>query len=602
MTTLPPQAPIVRICAWLATALLMLVANVSAYAQAFAQENSLNVSFSAPPKEAIPVYVLAGQSVLIVFDQPIGRLAVSNSDVAEAVLVAPNQMMINGKVTGRVTFTAWSKDTTSFVFFNVDVRVNLAQLDSQIRALFPNQDIRLSQANGAVVISGNIPPGILMQVEEVVKAAGYKTVNLTGRSIENIAQVQLNVKVAEVSRNKLSEFAYTPVYQRQPGQGGYSNTGGGPWSLGSVDAGSMIGTVASSLNVFFMTNNVYSFLRALQNQGALRALAEPNLVAMNGQQASFLAGGEIPVPLITGGNGGATVLWKEYGVRLNFKPTILDEQHIRLDIEPEVSSLDFANAVRFEGFLIPALRVRRAKTGIELQNGQTFGIAGLLDNSETKSLSKMPVLADVPILGSLFKSKSFQRNETELVFIVNTKIIKPWNPDEVPQLKSVDSLRNGSPLGFTPGEAQEKDEKKGEDAVKDASKESDNGGEKDGTQEAPAAVPVETPAAAPKETPAPTQGSAPAEPAATPEAAKPAETEAPPGQTKPTEPPAPSNDSHAPTTPERSGEKEKPHPPVNPAAKPAVERTPRPEQAVQALHWKLKVPPTATVTAQTRPE
>jgi pilus assembly protein CpaC len=169
---------------------------------------------------------------------------------------------------------------------------------------------------------------------------------------------------------------------------------------------------------------------------------------MNGQQASFLAGGELPIPIIQGGAINTVVIvWKEYGVRVNFKPTILDEQHIRLEIEPEVSTLDYNNAIRFEGFLIPALRTRRAKTGIELQDGQSFGIAGLLDNSETKALSKIPVLGDVPILGNLFKSKSFQRNESEMVFIVTAKITRPMNPDAVPLMRGVDGLRNGSPLG-----------------------------------------------------------------------------------------------------------------------------------------------------------
>lgn len=600
---------------------LLLAFNGSALAQAFAQESSLNVSFSAPPKEPVPVYVPAGQSVLIVFDQAIGRLAVSNSDVAEAVLVAPNQMMINGKVAGRVTFTAWSKDTSTFVFFNVDVRVNLAQLDSQVRALFPNMDIRLSQANGAVVISGSIPPAMMKQVEAVVNAAGFKTVNLIGQSVQSIAQVQLSVKVAEVTRNKLSEFAYAPVYQPNVGQGGYTNTGSGPWSLNSVNAGNMFGTVASSLNVFFMTNNVFNFIRALQTQGALRALAEPNLVAMDGQEASFLAGGEIPVPLVTGTQG-VSVLWKEYGVRLRFKPTILDENHIRLDIEPEVSSLDFANAVRFEGFLIPALRTRKAKTGIELQNGQTFGIAGLMDNSEVKSLGKIPLLADVPILGNLFKSKSFQKNESELVFIVNTKIVKPWNPDQVPQLKGVDNLPNGSPLGVTlpdgPNPGENKSASEGE-----ASKEA--GKEKEPAKDAPAEMPKDKEkekAGEVKEGEAPTAPPAESKPAATEAAPEPAPTTTTPSTPtegeKPTKPVTPETgagttvpgDSHpasntsvpAPTSKQTPTHHDKEHAPA-PPAKPGLERTARTGQAVQALQWKLLVPPAqaAAVTAQTRP-
>jgi hypothetical protein len=211
-----------------------------------------------------------------------------------------------------------------------------------------------------------------------------------------------------------------------------------------------MGAVASNLNLFVMSNGVLTAIRALQQQGALRALAEPNLVAMDGQQASFLAGGELPIPVTQGGgNGGnaVTIQYKEYGVRVTFKPTIIDEQHIRLEIEPEVSSLDYTNAVQLNGFLIPALRTRRAKTGIELRDGQSFGIAGLLDNNESKSLSKIPVIANVPILGNLFKSKSFQKSETELVFMVTAKLTEPLNPDAIPNMKNLDDLKGKSPLG-----------------------------------------------------------------------------------------------------------------------------------------------------------
>jgi pilus assembly protein CpaC len=140
------------------------------------------------------------------------------------------------------------------------------------------------------------------------------------------------------------------------------------------------------------------------------------------------------------------VQFKEYGVRLNFKPTIIDEDHIRLELEPEVSTIDFANGVRFNGFVIPALRTRRAKTGVELRDGQSFALAGLLDNNETQSISQMPGLGSIPILGNLFKSKSFQKQETELMFIVTADLVKPVNRDELPTLKGVDNLKSGSPL------------------------------------------------------------------------------------------------------------------------------------------------------------
>jgi pilus assembly protein CpaC len=200
-----------------------------------------------------------------------------------------------------------------------------------------------------------------------------------------------------------------------------------------------------------MGNNVMSFIRVLHSQGALRGLAEPNLIAMDGQQASFLAGGEFPVPVAqtSGDKPSVTVMFKEYGVRLNFKPTVVSEDYIRLELEPEVSTIDYANGVKLDGFTIPALRTRRAKTGIELRDGQSFALAGLLDNSEMKSLSKIPLLGDVPILGSLFRSQSFQKQETELMFIVTVQIVRPVSPDGLPQMRGVDDLKSGSPLAKT---------------------------------------------------------------------------------------------------------------------------------------------------------
>ena len=265
----------------------------------------------------------------------------------------------------------------------------------------------------------------------------------------------MSVRIAEVNRNKLRELAATPALQTRPGVGGYSNIGTGPWTLNSVDSGNIFGTVASTLNLFLMNGNAFLFIRALQSQGALRALAEPNLVAMNGQQASFLAGGEIPIPVVqstggTNGGGGVSIQFKEYGVRVTFKPTIIDEEHIRLELEPEVSTLDYTNSVRLNGFQIPALRTRKAKTGIELRDGQSFALAGLLDNNEVQSLAKTPWLGNVPLLGALFTSKQFQKQETELVFFVTAQITKPVNPDSIPQMRGLDGLKGGSPLADRP--------------------------------------------------------------------------------------------------------------------------------------------------------
>ncbi|HEV2762018.1 MAG TPA: pilus assembly protein N-terminal domain-containing protein, partial [Pyrinomonadaceae bacterium] len=429
----------------LCTALIIV-----APAVARAQETSVAVSFAAAQKEPVPINVLVGQSRVINFDRPIGRFSVSNPEIAEAVIVAPDQVLVNGKAFGQINLIAWEqKGSGQFVVFDVFVRINLSLIDRQMRVLFPNDDIRLNQANDSVVMSGTVAdPKTIGQAEAVVKAAGFKTVNMLSSPTRNTAQVQLSVRVAEVSRSRLRDLGTSYMFQSSPGTGGYMNTGGGPTSLSDARGGLLSGTFTNALNLFVMGGNAAGMIRALKQQGALRELAEPNLIAMDGQEAHFLAGGEFPVPVIQQGADRSTVVvvFKEYGVKLRFKPTILDEDHIRLELEPEVSTIDFANGVKFDGFIIPGLKTRRAKTGVELRDGQSFALAGLLENTESKTLSKMPVVGDIPVLGNLFKSKAYQKQETELIFIMTAQLVKPVSPDDIPNMRGIDGLRNSSPL------------------------------------------------------------------------------------------------------------------------------------------------------------
>jgi pilus assembly protein CpaC len=425
---------------------------------AYAQGTSYSAAFGKTT-ETVAVNVLVGQSRVINFDRPIGRFSVSNPEIAEAVLVAPDQVLVNGKAFGQVNFIAWEQSGGRFLVFDVFVRTNLSLIDSQIRALFPKDDIRLSQANGSVVLSGNVKDGkTIAQAQSVIEAAGFKVVNMLETSVKNVAQVQLEVHVAEVSRKRLRDYGTS--YTTFPGSGnaGYISSGG-PTSLSEASTGPLGASLATALSpalnlfLFNSTINTAAMLRVLRTQGVVRSLAEPNLVAMDGQQASFLAGGEFPIPIIQSGGSdkpGISVVFKEYGIRLNFKPTIIDEDHIRLELEPEVSTIDFSTGVKFSGFVIPALKTRRAKTGVELRDGQSFALAGLLDNNETKTLSQIPIISDIPILGALFKSKSFQKDETELMFIMTAHLVKPVNADDLPSLRGIDGLKKGSPLGVEP--------------------------------------------------------------------------------------------------------------------------------------------------------
>jgi pilus assembly protein CpaC len=442
------RSPISRRVSLLLASLITIFATSIAHAQ----ETSYKASFGQN-KEAISVNVLVGQSRVINFDRPVGRFSVSNPEIAEAVLVTPDQVLVNGKAFGQVNFIAWEQTGGHFLVFDVYVRANLSLIDSQIRALFPKEDVRLSQANGSVVISGSAAnAAIAAQVQSVVEAAGFKTVNMLTSPVTGATQIQLEVRVAEVNRNKLRDYGTS--FLTNGATGGYANSGGGPSQISDSVIGTASALMQPALNLLLFNRslNTAAMLKLLRTEGAFRELAEPNLVAMNNQQASFLAGGEFPVPVLQTGNGnqGITIVWKEYGIRLNFKPVIIDEDHIRLELEPEVSTIDFNNGVRFNGFVVPALRTRRAKTGVELRDGQSFALAGLLDNNETKTLSRIPIVSDIPVIGALFKSKSFEKKETELMFFVTAHMVKPVNSDELPTMRGMDGLKGNSPLGLEP--------------------------------------------------------------------------------------------------------------------------------------------------------
>jgi pilus assembly protein CpaC len=451
------RSPLTRRVSLVLASLIIIFANTVTRAQ----ENSYKASFKES-KESIAVNVLVGQSRVINFDRPVGRFSVSNPEIAEAVLVTPDQVLVNGKAFGQVNFIAWEQSGGAFLVFDVYVRANLSLIDSQIRALFPKEDIRLSQANGSVVISGSVKNATTSsQVQSVVEAAGFKSVNMLSVPVKSATQVLLQVRVAEVSRNRMKDIGTSFTYQGTPGQGGYMNSGGGPSGVSGppaqpeplcVGCGIVAGPLSPALNLLLMGGNSLAMLRMLKTQGAVRELAEPNIIAMDGQEASFLAGGEFPIPIVQtdGARVGVSIVFKEYGVRLNFKPTVIDEDHIRLELMPEVSTIDFSTGVKFDGFVIPGLNTRRAKTGVELRDGQSFALAGLLDNREIKTMSEVPLLSQIPILGNLFKSKSFQKNETELMFIVTAQIVKPVNGDDLPQMRGIDGLKNGSPLGVEP--------------------------------------------------------------------------------------------------------------------------------------------------------
>jgi pilus assembly protein CpaC len=384
------------------------------------------------------VLLTTGRSTVLDVEFDITRIAVTNPAIADAVVVQPREILIDGKAPGTVSLIVWGGDRR--VQYDVVVQQPVTSLEQQLQVLFPREEIQVSLNGDAVVLSGNVSTTqVMLRVAEVAQASAPKgnVINmLTVPGGSDAQQVMLQVRFAEVNRRALQEvgvslFTSAAGFKNWVGR---STTQQFPAPDFSDD-----GLVfADYLNIFLFNNEhgLGGVLKALRQTGYFQSLAEPNLIAYNGQEASFLAGGEFPVPIVQGATGSVTIEWKEFGVRLNFRPTIAGDL-IRLHVRPEVSSLDFNNGILLEGFRVPALTMRRAETEIELRDGQSFAVAGLIDNETQEDQAAIPVLSQIPIIGHLFKSKADRKERTELLVLVTPRLVRPLNPDDVPALPTM---------------------------------------------------------------------------------------------------------------------------------------------------------------------
>jgi pilus assembly protein CpaC len=393
--------------------------------------------------QAERVELTAGRSTVLLTDFDITRIAVTNPAVADAVVVKPREVLVDGKGPGTVSLIVWGADTRKH--FDVVVDSGVSMLQQNFQQLFPGERINVAITDEAVILSGEVSSNdVMLRAAEVAKAAFSKAsiVNMLQLpSGSPSKQVMLQVRFAEVNRNALMEAGITlfttraaftsrsttqqfsgPIINDQP----QPPVGGGV--LDRVQ-------FADMLNIFFFNREegFGAVLKALQGRGFLQSLAEPNLIAYNGEEASFLAGGEIPIPVVQGISGQVSVQYKEFGIRLNFRPTIAGDV-IRLKLRPEVSSLDFNNGVILAGFRIPALSTRRAETDVELRDGQSFAIAGLMNNVSQTDRQSVPLLSALPIIGNLFKSKAARAEQTELMVLITPRLVRALDPDEVPLL------------------------------------------------------------------------------------------------------------------------------------------------------------------------
>ena len=383
---------------------------------------------SAPLPEATDIDLLVGRSTVVNVGSPIARVSLTVPDIADAMVTAPSQLLIHGKQPGTISLFVWDRGG-SIKTYEVKVRRDLTILAAQLKQLFPGEPITAVGSGKDVVLSGTVSAAYVIEKAANV-AGGYvekkeNVVNLLKQQ-EGVAsnQVMLRVRFAEVSRSAVQELGATFFLNKANWAARTA-----PPGVPSPDFDAEKGLVFSDfLNLFVFSNKagLGAAVRALQNKGLFQSLAEPNLVAIDGKEASFLAGGEFPIPIVQSGSGSnsVTIMFKEFGVRLAFTPTVLGGDLVRIKVKPEVSSLDFANAIVLDGFRIPALTTRRTETEVELRDGQTFAIAGLLNNTLTNTMSKIPGIGDIPILGKLFQSKAHQKNLTELVVMITPVIIK----------------------------------------------------------------------------------------------------------------------------------------------------------------------------------
>jgi pilus assembly protein CpaC len=416
------------------------------------------------PQPFPQVSITAGRSTIVTTDFDVTRIAITDPEVADAVVVRPRELLVDGKTAGTISLIVWG--ATERVQYDVVVEPPVNVLEQQLHQLFPGEDVLITTNADGVVLSGRASSTqVMLRIGEVVQAAVPEAniINMLqvpgGTSAQ---QVMLQVRIAEVNRRALSELG-TSLFTGPTGVGdwiGRGTTGQFPSVEFSELSRTAVGGEVTALdgemefsdflNIFlFNTNwNAGSLVRALKQTGYFQSLAEPNLIAYNGREASFLAGGEFPVPFVSGTTGQVSVQFKEFGVRLNFTPTIAGDL-IRLKVRPEVSELDFNNGITLDGFRIPALQTRRAETEVELRDGQSFAIAGLIDNTSQTDRAAIPILSQIPIIGHLFTSKAERQERTELLVLITPRLVRALNPDEVPPLPTLPGrfLPPGDDLG-----------------------------------------------------------------------------------------------------------------------------------------------------------
>jgi pilus assembly protein CpaC len=404
----------------------------------------------------------AGQNRLLVLSEPIVRVAVADPNVADLKVITPTQVLLTAKGAGTTDLTLWNRDNAPLVIALQVIR-NVDALKRQLKELFPRENLTVSSAGDLVVLAGEVNDlRTPERVAQVARLHSKEVANLI--TVSGDHQVQLSVRFAEVSRTGLKEvgvnlFGGSKKGDKIGGMVGPGNTLGQFLDTTTLFVPGTGGAgqppivpsqpISGAFQLLFGATTPFPFnatLSMLEENGLAKVLAEPTLVTLSGQEAKFLAGGELPVPL-SSALGQVNVEWKKFGIQLAFTPTVLDQGTVSLKIASEVSDLDPANGITIGGFTIPGLTSRQAQTTVRLGDGQSFAIAGLMSDKTRSTMDKVPWLGNIPVLGALFRSSQYQRQETELLVVVTIQLVKPVDPKDVPPLPT-DYVGNAEPNSF----------------------------------------------------------------------------------------------------------------------------------------------------------
>jgi pilus assembly protein CpaC len=406
---------------------------------------------AATQDSANDLSVAVGKTVLVDCAWPIARVAIGLGDIAEVHATSPTEIMVAGRTVGETSLIIWDTHGGR-QFFNVTVRVSASTLNDSLGAIrrelrteLPGEPLKVSFENGSIFLRGTVKDINSSERAAKIASTGGKVINLLNVNVPaSDPQILLKVRFISVDRSKEIQLGMNVFNTGAANTIGAITTGQFTPPSITLPTGTTAATVSESsglnLSALYPGLGLGATIEAMTTKIGAQVLAEPNLLAANGKQASFLAGGEYPYPMVQGGSGGAgaavTIMFKEYGVRLNFIPTITPRGTIRLQVAPEVSALDFADAVEISGFEVPAITTRKVKTEVELADGQSFVIGGLLDNTESETFQKIPFLGDIPVLGKFFQSMQKTKANTELIVIVTPEIVAPIPAgDALPQLK-----------------------------------------------------------------------------------------------------------------------------------------------------------------------